>query len=131
MERDSALAGSKAQKGANHGEGGVGGEEQRSPHLELKPRFPEPQGDVARTSRQEAKAILNSSFVPPGPLAKGGEARVVDGVGVGVLYAELLRAPSPALPAIGPALGVWGGMRRLRPRGRALLCVLPRIYWVC
>ena len=47
------------------------------------------------------------------------------------MYPELLCAPSLALLAIGPAQGVRGGMRRLRPRDRALLCVLPRIYWVC
>lgn len=73
----------RGQKGASDGGGGVGGGEQRRPHLELKPRFPEPQGDAAQTSRQEAEATLNSAFAPPGPLAKGGETWVVGGGRVG------------------------------------------------
>lgn len=36
----------------------------------------------------------------------------------------------PSLPSDWPGSGGGSGMSRLRPRGKALLCVLPRIYWV-
>lgn len=44
-------------------------------------------------------------------------------------HRALVRA-RPCPPGDWPGSEVGGGVRRLRPRGWALLCVLPGIYWV-
>ena len=107
----------------------VGGKEGRTktPHRGSKTsEVPGAPGRGFAGRQTGSRGTQDPAFAPTGPPATGGEAGVARGE---VVPRDTVRAqPSP--PGDWPGCGGGGGVQRLRLRGRAVLCVLPGIYWV-
>lgn len=111
------------------GEKGKGGP--RSPHLGLKPQRAQVLGAPGRGSA--GRQTGSRGYSGPGVRANraSGDSRG-GGSGAGGLgtQSHCERPAQPSRPGDWPGSGGGGEMQRLRPRSRALLCVLPGIYWV-
>lgn len=126
-QAESALAESTAKKGA--GDGGRGGRRTEKPPSGAKTSVSQGSQSPREAPRLEAdrkpRLLRTQRSCQPG-LRRGARRQ-------GWLWREVVPRATvraqPFPPLDWPGSEGGSGIRRLRPRDRALLCELPRIYW--